>query len=381
VVALPVTLHDDQPTHINQRRQANLPSHITENTQFTTLFLTKHGYVVDLTNTKTNEVNRYTVEFLKVNRSNNWYLLEQQNRHWFTEKQNCVQIINNYRLGWWKTRDPEHPHYTAPATTSTEEEILSGGLHHIVTTQGTQPLTQEQPPIVLQQIVRTTSSGQEIPTNVPPVMAHAQEEQVNITIAPPAPSPKNGEGGNLLRTPPPIFIGDRTKAQAFLDAIAIWRVVNYKKEVIKDPYMHTALILTFIKGENVNSWAKHQLKILNQNQENNLDSTGKPDENWWDEFKQNFKDVFTFTTLKETALAKLEKLMMNQGDLDTYIATLNRLLDEAKFSPRDRGAIEMFKRGLNIGLKINCIRRKPKPKTMSKWQEAAQQEHRNYLEV
>jgi hypothetical protein len=50
-----------------------------------------------------------------------------------------------------------------------------------------------------------------------------------------------------------IFIGDRTKAQTFLDAIAIWRVANYKKEVIKDPYMRTVLILIFIKGDNVNS--------------------------------------------------------------------------------------------------------------------------------
>jgi hypothetical protein len=115
--------------------------------------------------------------------------------------------------------DSEHPSWKAPATTSIKEEILSEGLHHIVTTQGTQPLTKEQPLIVLQEIIRTASQGQEIPTNIPPVMAHIQEEQANVTITTPAP-PKNG-GGNLLGTPPPIFTGDRTKAQAFLDAIAI----------------------------------------------------------------------------------------------------------------------------------------------------------------
>jgi len=68
----------------------------------------------------------------------------------------------------------------------------------------------------------------------------------------------------------------------------------------------------------------------------------------------------------------MEKLTMNHGDLNTYIATFNWLLDEAKFSPRDKGAIKMFKRGLSIGLKINCIKQKPKPETMGKWQEAAQ---------
>jgi hypothetical protein len=82
---------------------------------------------------------------------------------------------------------------------------------------------------------------------------------------------------------------------------------------MKDPYMQTALILTFIKGDNVNSWTKHQLKILNWSQKNNSDPTGRPDEDWWDEFEQHFKNTFTFTASKETALAKLEKLTMPQG--------------------------------------------------------------------
>jgi len=32
-------------------------------------------------------------------------------------------------------------------------------------------------------------------------------------------------------------------------------------------------------------------------------------------------------------------------------------------------------------LKVNCIKRKPKPTTMDKWQEAAREEQRDYLEV
>jgi len=108
---------------------------------------------------------------------------------------------------------------------------------------------------------------------------------------------------------------------------------------------------------------------------------GAPDKDWWDEFEQNFKEVFMFTVSMEMALAKLKKLTMIQGDFDTYITTFNWLLDKAEFSPKDKGAVEMFKRGLNIALKINCIWRKPKPETMSKWQEAIWQEHCDYLEV
>jgi hypothetical protein len=133
VAALPVTLHDNRPTRIIRRRQDNLPSHVLQNAFFTVLVPTERGYVVDLIDTDTKETRRYAVEFLKVNGSDNWYL-EHQNGNWYTRKQNCVDVHNTYGLGWWHITDPEHLSWKAPATTSTEEEILSGGLHHIVTT-------------------------------------------------------------------------------------------------------------------------------------------------------------------------------------------------------------------------------------------------------
>ena len=103
------------------------------------------------------------------------------------------------------------------------------------------------------------------------------QTQANVTITPAQGSPntqiRNGDGGSLMGNTPPIFYGDRARAQEFLDTITIWKVVNYKKEVIKDPYTRTALILTYIKGDNVNSWAKQQLDLLIQKQQNNPDPT------------------------------------------------------------------------------------------------------------
>jgi len=69
-----------------------------------------------------------------------------------------------------------------------------------------------------------------------------------------------------------------------------------------------------------------------------------------------FKDLFTFTASKETALAQLEKLVMNRGNVDTYIATFDRLLAQADFNCTDKGALETFKQGLNMMLKVNCIK-------------------------
>jgi hypothetical protein len=52
----------------------------------TTVLPFKQGYIVDLADTETKQVNRYTVKFLKVNRSDKWYLSEQKNGHWYTGK-------------------------------------------------------------------------------------------------------------------------------------------------------------------------------------------------------------------------------------------------------------------------------------------------------
>ena len=120
-----------------------------------------------------------------------------------------------------------------------------------------------------------------------------------------------------------------------MDTINIWRVVNYKKEIIRDPFTCTALVLTYIKGENVNNWAKHQLiKLLNKEQHS---LRGLPSEEWWEDFVQDFKDAFTFTASKETALMQLKKLTMGKDGINTYIATFNHLLDEADFSQRVTG--------------------------------------------
>jgi len=300
-------------------------------------------------------------------------------------------------LGWWDQFNPKHPKHPSrgkgKSKATPDEEIISGGTHHIVTLQGTHPLTPEQPPVLLEAISCSASLGETILMYFPPTiirMSTSQPQQlpqaqanVTVTVAQGGSNTSawNGEGGSLMGNSPPIFYGDQTRAQEFLDTISIWRALNYKKDIIKDPYTRTALILTYIKGDNVNSWAKRQLDILIQKQQNNPDPNGTPSETWWTDFETAFKDAFTFTASKETALAQLEKLTMNCSDIDTYIATFDRLLAKADFNRNDKGALEMFKRGLNLMLKVNCIKRKPKPATMDRWQEAAREEQRDYLEV
>jgi len=101
--------------------------------------------------------------------------------------------------------------------------------------------------------------------STPAIIGMASQQQIpqtqaNMTITPVQggsnTQTRNGDGGSLMGNAPPIFYDDRVRAQEFLDTITIWKAVNYKKEVIKDPYTRMALILTYMKGDNVNSWAK-----------------------------------------------------------------------------------------------------------------------------
>jgi len=111
--------------------------------------------------------------------------------------------------------DPQHPEYQPPSESHSrvpEEETLARGLHHIVTTAGTNPLTEEQPPVLLQAITLAAHLGQEIPTNIPPLAAHmdpsatttTQGQQANHVI-----QYSNGSlGGNAL----PTFDGNCARA-------------------------------------------------------------------------------------------------------------------------------------------------------------------------
>jgi hypothetical protein len=404
-VALPYRIHPKEACHIKTRKLDDLPDHVKRNTDLepddpkgAEWNRKEKCYTAELyfnTEGQTPGYQTRVVEFIKNTNTgeDNWYLLIYQetvrNPGYYTSGEGKLIINGPHGLGWWDQFDqhhPSHPGNKGKQIAGPSEEIISGGLHHIVTTQGSHPLREETPPVILPAIEQSASQGEEIPIDIQPLAATSYETiqkeeptmttEINVTRIPPPPA-EPGNGGGLVGTPPMIFSGDRNKAQTFLDSFRGWRAVNYKKEVMKDPYMRTALVLTFIKGEDVNSWATHQLKLLDEK----IARGRANEEPLWDEFETNFKNAFTPIKAKENALAQLETLKMQRHELDKYIATFNRLLDDAGFNKKDKGVVEMFKRGLNVGLKVACIKRKPKPVTMDEWQEAAFEEQGDFLEV
>jgi hypothetical protein len=127
----------------------------------------------------------------------------------------------------------------------------------------------------------------------------------------------------------------------------------------------------------VNTWANHQLKLLDEKIANGRAN----DKTLWQEFERDFKNAYTFVATKENALAELEGLTMGRNEVDKHIATFNCLVEEAGFNKTDKGVIKMFKQGLNVELKIACIKRKPKPTTMDEWQDVAREEQSKFLKI
>jgi hypothetical protein len=73
---------------------------------------------------------------------------------------------------------------------------------------------------------------------------------------------------------------------------------------------------------------------------------------------------------------------MEKGDLDTYIATFNKLAGLAGYSPSDQGALALFKKGLPMPLNLSIVQHtNPRLDTLVDWQKAAREQQLKYLQT
>jgi Retrotransposon gag protein len=119
---------------------------------------------------------------------------------------------------------------------------------------------------------------------------------------------------------------------------------------MKNPFEQVALILTYIRGDRVNNWARHQLTQLTDKV-----TTKKykdTDKELWKEFEKAFTNTFKDLGQTQDAHTQLKTLKIKDGNVDKYNALFNQLIDEAGFPKTKKGTIEMYKDGLNSNLHI-----------------------------
>jgi len=273
--------------------------------------------------------------------------------YWYTKSTRLIPR-GQYGTGYWHITDPQHPDYLdTEAQPAPIEEFIAGGTHHIVTLQGAQSLSQEAP--ILPEIAAAAAAGISIPTDIPPVASAGHSPSVPTMSAQIAATNTSGTaqpinvintGSALKGHPPAPFDGDRKKSKGFLLAFQLYRGLNRKNEAMSNPYNRVVTALTFIEGDNVDSWKGDQLEKLN-----NRVAGGyvEADETHWTQFEDAFKKAFTNTNEKAEAYQELTRLKQGES-LDTFITEFKRLVGLAGIDADSHGVIELFKNALKSGL-------------------------------
>src|SRR6202012_5027745 len=176
--------------------------------------------------------------------------------------------------------------------------------------------------------------------------------------------PAGGLDNKLIRSPPDIFNGDRTKTKSFLSQWEIYRGVNAMSQVMVVPYSRAMFFFTYIKGELVDEWVANAAIWLQQQVLQNGRSMN--DEYLWNEVRAGFLRKFENTMEQEDARTELRKGFKMGDNVDAYIAKFETLVQKARYDLNDDMVIEVFTDGLPVRLsdKIFSI---DEPRTYDQW--------------
>ena len=145
---------------------------------------------------------------------------------------------------------------------------------------------------------------------------------------------------------------------------------------IKNPFHRTALAISFITGPNVDDWAENQLDQLEEKTSpTNPNRYADTDERLWTEFEAAFQATYQDTTRAQDAYTALMQLEMKGMDIDTYIATFDRLVARAGWATSDKGIIEKFRNRLVRWLALDIMHKYDNiPATLDEWKNATKKE-------
>ena len=181
-----------------------------------------------------------------------------------------------------------------------------------------------------------------------------------------------GSGGDKLGgNSPPEFNGDRSYANHFMNKFNLYRLANMDAVEMTVPMKRAALLLSFIKGPNVDDWVWQRTdEILDR-----YNRTGNPhDEIYWTIVGQQFMDTFWDTASRERAETKLRNLSWIPGDVDTFIAQFRSLAEQAQYMLDDRPTITLFASKLPYKM-MQHIFLIVKPINFNGWADAARDYH------
>ena len=73
---------------------------------------------------------------------------------------------------------------------------------------------------------------------------------------------EGGNGGGMRGNPPTVFTGDHSKSNEFLEDFKVYKMANQGNQTMRVPPERVALILTYIKGKNIQGWRTQMINEI-----------------------------------------------------------------------------------------------------------------------
>ena len=140
---------------------------------------------------------------------------------------------------------------------------------------------------------------------------------------------------------PPIFDGDKTKSEAFLDALKAYFHLNHQVPTFNSYLTRIALALMLIQGPLVQEWMRTIGDWLD-----NQDPLQEDKRNMWNQFIHQFMASFTNTQKDQRARNQLENLRMKWPEIDQYTMDFEKLSREAGYNIGSSASIHQYLKGL-----------------------------------
>jgi hypothetical protein len=270
--------------------------------------------------------------------------------------------------------DEPTPPTTEQNSLALEADALATALTPIASLQGSLPLTiQPTVPVILQQTIASTTVNPQNPTITIPTMSASATGTGSGTRAPVGGNPPPTSGA-LRGTAPAIFNGNRADSKTFLSQFRCFKMLNKDNDIMKTLFYRVLTALSYIRGENVDDWVASQDLGLETKTTRTTNPLRYDDKVLWMEFVTDFETTWSDTAAKETANNQLQKLRMKDREIDTYIATFERLIKAAGWDNTSGGTIRQFKHGLTQEVYKRILYRETMPTTMIEWKESARKE-------
>ena len=174
----------------------------------------------------------------------------------------------------------------------------------------------------------------------------------------------------MMGQPPPIFYGDRTKADHFLDQVQAYLRLNRDVTGFNSPMKKMAFMLLHIQGEETNAWTREMGNLLDR-----LDPVADNIPLLWDqfltEFRTQYQDTHWQVTQRENrARAQIETHRMKFPDIDQYISSFEELARVAGYTQGDGATTHYFVKGLTPSVMID-VYKPPTPQTYAEIKQRA----------